>query len=394
MRTLKITIVIILFFAANFACKKNQSKETSVSEKLTVVVAEAYYNSLDTKYGNYDTINIAGKTEKILKKVDFSKAYVGENKTSFFVEVPITYTRRSIILKGASGITSVLKEMAENSFDRLVIYKDKVSGMVTEKIMTIMPTAEYLTKGYKGLHDNHFLNMSKDFSGYVTYKSWKGKFLSTQSYNLGGVSDNNRGLIINKLKIQTTDSYESCVAGVYYFMYWNCDYDQNGDPVNCEQVVEEVPAQICTINPPNFSNGESPIPTTTSDFWTGWPEPQDTTTGECPGARYPESPIMWAAASGSNFSMTLYQACTCYGYSWVIFEDTTTGDEYSVPISNQQFLLAGCTVEWETHFQIPTTIPNGQYYVKVNLDGDVFYFQLQSYTDGTILKRYVVPISR
>jgi hypothetical protein len=399
MKTLKIAIALSLIFAIILvACKKKYSGETNidtnrVSEKLTVEYAKSYHQSFENKYGNYDLIKISGKTEKNFKHVDFSRAYIGENETSFFVEAPISYTTRQISLRNSSSIpTSTLEKMFSYSSDRLVVYKDKISGMISEKIVTIIPSIDYLSNGHKNLSHNHYQSMVNDFSGYVSYKDWKGQFLSSQYYDKGLASNGVTRQPRNYLKIQQVNS-TNCEEGFIYTGYVNCeDYDADGNGVNCDYVIIATKTQICEYVPPHTH--PSPLPPANDPYWDGYPDPIPDPESVCPsGPRQVESPVSFVTTSGSSFSLIFIDACFCQGYSWVIFEDITTGIEYSVPITNQNFLVSGCTYYWETKSQIPDNIPNGQYYIKVNLDGDVFYHQFDNAT-GTIIKRFKHTISR
>ena len=136
------------------------------------------------------------------------------------------------------------------------------------------------------------------------------------------------------------------------------------------------------------------MPGSTDPYWEGWPDPQNIPgTNSCPsGARVVESPIMYAAVNATSFSVTFWGACFCQGYSFIILEDVPTGTEYSFPIENQNFLWNDCTTLWETNVQIPASVPNGEYFVKVYLDGDVFYHQLEM--NGSIIKRWKQTLLR
>ncbi len=52
------------------------------------------------------------------------------------------------------------------------------------KLCTVIPSDDYLNNGHKDLYNNHYQSIVKEFSGYVSSKDWKGKFLSSQSYNM------------------------------------------------------------------------------------------------------------------------------------------------------------------------------------------------------------------
>ncbi|WP_315818531.1 hypothetical protein [Paraflavitalea speifideaquila] len=174
------------------SCQKKQTEDERIatpeqlSNKLTVADAKSYLQRLESKYGNYDLIKKAGKVEKNVKQVDFSHAYIGENETSFFVEAPIAYTTREVVLGTNSGMpNATLNQLFKSSFDRFVVYKDKKSGLVNEKIVTVIPSAHYLSNSRKDLYDNHYQRIDKEFSGYISYRNWKGQFLSSQSFNMG-----------------------------------------------------------------------------------------------------------------------------------------------------------------------------------------------------------------
>lgn len=382
-KSLNLTIFISVIFAAMFvSCKKNHSEGGS-SEKLTVEDATSYLQRLESKYGNYDTIKIAGKTEKNFKTVDFSKAYVGENETSFFVEAPISYTSREIVLSTGSSIPKVtLNKMLSNSFDRFVVYKDKGSGMVSEKIVTVIPSADYLNNDHSDLYNNHYLSIVKDFSGFVSYKDWKGKFLSSKSYNLGnaGVTMQAKAARVNEVRCNTETIYRG--------YYWCEDFDQWGNGVNCDEAFIAYEAIVCKVVDPFFVDHSAPIPGSNDTYWQNWPDPSFVPPyNTCPtGVRVNESPILYAAVNATTFSVSVYGGCECPGYSFIILEDVPTGTEYSFPIVTHNYLKPDCNTLWETNVQIPASVPNGEYFVKVWFDGDVFYHQFEQ--DGTILRRF------
>ena len=387
----------VVFVAIFVSCQKSPAKDSSdnilnhSSKKFTIEDAKNYHQFIEGKFGNFDLITISGKTEKNFKRVDFSHAYTGETETSFYIEAPITYTKRQIVFSGSSDMpTSIIKKMVSKSFDRIVIYKDKKSGMVSEKILTVIPGVEYLSNDPKDLYNNHYQSVVKEFSGYLSYKSWKGQLLSTQAYNLGVVRYEKR-LTLKGANMAKVADYD-CDPGMIYTMYsWCEDYDEFGMGVNCESIIFGTPVQICDMVSPTFHNHTTPLPGVLDPYWDGFPTtpPQVSPEAPCdPSSRVLESPIVYASVSnvGSEFSLYFWDACFCQGYSWIIFENVATGVEYSVPISNQNFLIPGCNMLWETHSQLPANIPSGDYFIKVYLDGDVFYHQFEQ--NGTVIKRW------
>lgn len=372
-RIVSLTILVSVIFAA-VSCKKNQSADKNAG--LSVEDAKTYLQRLETKYGNYDSIKIPGKTGKNLKKVDFSKAYIGENERSYFVEAPITYTAREIVFFTSAGIPeATLKKMSDNSFDRFVVYKDKMSGMVSEKIVTYIPSADYVSNGHNYLYNNHYQSIVKDFSGYVSNRDWRGRFQSSQQYKLG------KAVAQQSNNARTMGG--TCDFQTLYHSYLFCeDFDPvTGDKVNCYDVYLPYTALVCTSEPQNPGDPNFP----------GWPDPQGgTAPSSCPsGPRLTESPITYAGFSPDGLSLTVQfvGGCECPGYSFVILEDVTTGTEYTYPIDIHNYPMPDCYTFWESTFPIPASIPNGSYYVKCWFDGDLFYHQLENVNTQEIIRR-------
>jgi hypothetical protein len=380
-RNVSLTILVSVIIFTTVSCKKNQS--TDKHNGLTVEDAKIYLQRLETKYGNYDSIKIPGKTGKNFKKVDFSKAYIGENERSYFIEAPISYTNREIVFFGSSNIPSAtLNKMVDNSFDRFVIYKDKMSGMVSEKIVTYIPSADYVSNGPNYLYNNHYQSIVEDFSGYVSSKDWKGKFLSSQQYNSGKAvaqQTNNARVMGGACELQTLyHSFQICE-----------DFDPvTGDKVNCYDVSFPYNAFVCTSDPQNPGDPNFP----------GWPDPQNRTEPtSCPtGPRLTESPITYAGFTSDGLAVEAQftGGCECPGYSFLILEDVTTGTEYTYPLDIHEYPLPDCYTFWKTTIPIPASVPNGSYYVKAWFDGDLFYNQLENVNTGEIIRRIKIALLR
>jgi hypothetical protein len=398
-KIVRLTMCVSVIFAGMFvSCKKNSSEGKSIG--LTVEDAKSSLQRLESKYGNYDIIKMSDdKTTKSFKTVDFSKAYVGENATSFFVEAPISYTTREIVLNADPYMPkAMLNKMFKNSFDRFVVYKDKMSGLVSEKIVTVIPSDDYISKGKKDLHNIHFQNIAKDFSGYVINKSWKGKFLSSQSYNLGNdVSGNGQVLKSDTKDARVNDV--SCNYETYYRGYaWCEDFDENGNGVNCDYIIIEYQGMVCDIVDPVTHNHSAPLPDTNDPYWdwAGWPPGQgDPPPSTCPtGPRYTESPILYAAIAqdGLSFSVTIDGMCECPGYSFIILEDVATGTQYDFPIEVHNIIRPDCPRYWETNALIPASVPNGTYFINCWFDGDLFTHSVDK--DGVITTRFRHTLQR
>jgi hypothetical protein len=302
---LSFALYISVISAAMFtSCqKKGESPDTS-KLRLTLEDAKSYYQRLVSKYGDYDLVRVGDTTGKSIKQVDFSKAYIGENETTFFVEAPISYTKREVILNTGSAIPkATLEEMFKNSFDRLVIYKDKISGMVNEKIVTVIPSADYISKGLKDLYNNHYQSIAKDFSGYVSNKNWKGRFQSSQSYHLGETVA--RTTPPKTAKVNSS----SCWTEIEYRATYECvAYNSAGLGLICTVYLYEQEVTVCDPNPGPPHSHPALFPGPDDPYWNGWPDPQNIPGANgCPvGPRYYESPITYAYVGweGSTFTVS------------------------------------------------------------------------------------------
>ena len=177
---------LALFIIILYACRKDSLDiftRTEIdegiyqpSEKMNYQLAVKYYSQVLKKEQGDKVVSKSNRTfagQENLKRLMFSKIYESETKTASFVEIPLFYNRRSSMLIYPKGTEHNDKNVVlRASFDRLVIYKDKKTGEVDQKIIRYIPSLKYLKKhGYKISH-NQINKIDRDFEGYIEYLEW------------------------------------------------------------------------------------------------------------------------------------------------------------------------------------------------------------------------------
>lgn len=180
--------IIAVFFSCERAAisidsNKSELQVNDPSVPLNVELAEKYYKTLRANDGN----KVAIKNTTTLsdnrpnrKYLIFKKAYTSSTSKATFVEVPLFYNKRP---SNIIGTKEQFPKQAEanriltSSFDRLIIYKDKKTGKIDQRIVTYIPDRSYLERHNNDASHNYINQLDPDFSGMLIYKSWDGKAL-------------------------------------------------------------------------------------------------------------------------------------------------------------------------------------------------------------------------
>lgn len=193
-----IPISISLLF---YACSKDSTIEYfEVGEEqlenpkapMDSILAQIYYKTMLKPTQNIHST--ASKSDKSNKKLlKFKDIYQSETYEFSFVEIPIYYNQRpSSFFRKENYSQEDSQKILDGSFDRLIIYKDKESGKIDQRIIRFIPNIEYLRKHNYDISHNHLNKLDRDFNGYLKYMSWDGTDLfllkivngrSIQKYN-------------------------------------------------------------------------------------------------------------------------------------------------------------------------------------------------------------------
>jgi hypothetical protein len=170
-----------------YSCHKKDASPPALSASLSLADAKKYYNKLKAEQGDQVTTSnksasAPGKTNR--KYPLFKLAYVSENADYTFVEAPLRYNSRpslQIAPKEAApaGSRATNLERLSASFDRLLIYKNKQTGAINQRIVTFIPDEAYLKRHNNDVSGNHINKLDADFDGYLAYHDWKGQLLFT-----------------------------------------------------------------------------------------------------------------------------------------------------------------------------------------------------------------------
>ncbi|MBB2143933.1 hypothetical protein GM921_00420 [Pedobacter sp. LMG 31464] len=120
----------------------------------------------------------------------FQKAYESETEKSTLVEIPIVYNQRyslTVINPKTVAKTSVTDRQLifKYSFDRFLVYKDKSTGKISTRMLTYIPSIDYLKKHHNKITHNQINKLDADFSGFIEFKEWDGTGLYLLQYENG-----------------------------------------------------------------------------------------------------------------------------------------------------------------------------------------------------------------
>lgn len=150
-----ITALCLSILGLLYACHKELSQPdseiTDPNIELDVNLAKKYYKSLKSARGDLAKRKTGASTSSDRpnrKFLMFKKAYESSTKTSTFVEVPLYYNQKvsAVLTKGSNRNIQDEKAIFNGSFDRVVFYKNKISGRINQRIVSFVPDIEYLRK--------------------------------------------------------------------------------------------------------------------------------------------------------------------------------------------------------------------------------------------------------
>ena len=223
-------LVAITILTMVVACKHEIF--TSV-KSFSVPEAKKWY---EENYPEFIPLKVGGdSTKHIVIKPNWSKSSTSIRGKWEFVETLIQ-------AEGSFGFAT--KESVEkyenlknrdylNSLSRLIVLKNSSSQKTYSFIMTIVGDLNYLEKNNFELWENSYLNLRKDFNGFVFYHDLTGKYVNGWSYEGGvptkTVSFVDRGELPIRIKTESTN----CIT--YYIFSWveGCtDWFQVGENSN------------------------------------------------------------------------------------------------------------------------------------------------------------------
>lgn len=424
-----LTIAILTLVV--FACRKDLMSTIGKGKvnledpelPMDVKLAKLFYSKLKDEKDN--KVNMSwyqsGSTDKLMaskelkgnkiinrKHILFQKAYSSQTSRSTFTEIPIVYNQRfsSIIFPDSSykkATDAIKKEIFAASFDRLIVYKNKLSGKINFHVVTFIPSIKYLRKNDNDISHNHINQLDDDFDGYLEYKDWDDTPLYLVKFNNG-----KRGEIIPLKKdfnaqlvkkststankkissvppgdVQTNSYTEICNGSWVDIWGTSCvTVDPEGEYVTCTPyLVSSEYVEVCTPVDP-CANGGCTTGDPCIDYgYCNYPDPND-----------PNTPVYYDCAGEPNGSAHM-SSCGCIGGSTGIYECPPVPDPD--PCDNAKSMTNNATYnEKLTNLSgyVSGTMEHGWYNTK-NADGSFSYKSVSGTTANPDMIDYVFTSS-
>ncbi|TZF82290.1 hypothetical protein FW774_16530 [Pedobacter sp. BS3] len=243
--------LLLLITGIFYACRKEFSKPDAAtlardladpSKPLTIATGKFYYRSLIKREGKIvpKTGNSVSSEKRVNKKYSlFSKAMQLESSRYYYLEMPIVYNQRHSLIvneNDASSANDVNQKVLRASFDRLVIYKDKQTGVVNQRIITFVPDAACIGKFSKNVKSNRTGKLDKNFSGWLVYQKWDGTKLFAIKIKNGKPAGRLTFKRVKKNTKPTKNQVKNWVCVTYHWI----EYEITCFTVSAEEGDEEV----------------------------------------------------------------------------------------------------------------------------------------------------------
>lgn len=188
--------------------------------------------------------NLMSNKKENYKIPIWQKAIQGKTNLYEFIEVPLKYTSKVTPMlyvneKGKNNVKTADKELLRASLDRLIIYKNN-KGQIDQRIISFIPTEQYLQRHNGDISHNRIDKLDKDFEGTLIYRKWNGTFLFALVIKEGKAI---RKISLDKRQMKFTKTAfrgMGCVDIDLYEWFQDCEYiADNPVPVWCGEPYSE-----------------------------------------------------------------------------------------------------------------------------------------------------------
>lgn len=177
--------VTILFTLTFHACHKASNiSPSNADNSLSLTTAKKYFKEFIKTAGRevpkkfFTNSSDSANAKPNKKYIMWKKAYISQNDQFTFVEAPLYYNQKlsAVLSSDDQPIDQEVKRKIFNaSLNRLVVYKDKITGVVGQYIVNYIPDISYLEKHKNDISHNQIDKLDKDFTGYIKYMTWDGE---------------------------------------------------------------------------------------------------------------------------------------------------------------------------------------------------------------------------
>ena len=177
-------IFISAFLLFVYSCNRSELIPVSEVNDFSVVVAKKWWASHFTKSAEYTSYNenspLTPYKSNKRKFVSWSKAVYYRSGDFQFIEMPLQYDRKTVLMIGMQDImgTPEASRIAKAALQKLLIIKAP-DGSISVRIVTLVPSVEYARKHFYDLSGLSVNKLPSDFSGYKLVSKWDNSHVKT-----------------------------------------------------------------------------------------------------------------------------------------------------------------------------------------------------------------------
>lgn len=178
---------------------------------------------------------------------DWSYAFVRGKGSKMSVEVPLRAHSRLVFTlpENAIAYDESKNVMYVNSLTRLVVLKDKATGITQGFFMTLIPSKKYMDAKKFNVYRSTYFERERDFDGYIYFHELDGRFANGWRYSDGKITHSVREA---EPEAESTSSLSR--SGGYWIDVTNCNpvYEQVCDVEYIQTESGQVPVEMnCTM---------------------------------------------------------------------------------------------------------------------------------------------------
>jgi hypothetical protein len=188
------------------ACRRNLSKYEEGN--FDVIAAKEWYYGVFKKTNAFSKVDFSspfapvfGSSNFALAKYpDWGNAISYTNNGIEYVEMPLVYNTKTIILPDMEGLSKEEKKRIGNTSLTRVLFAKKADGQIVVRTVTIIPTLEYAKQYNYDISLNTLNHYDARFGGFVIVKTWDEKIIKAGKYDNGKIK---RRMQLSRLKVNS-----------------------------------------------------------------------------------------------------------------------------------------------------------------------------------------------
>ena len=206
-----------VLLAVILSCKKEKRNLQADTKPNSVFKADealkSYQNFksyLSTNQNKPSNVSVNSLKSENTKNIPFdiinTNPYSSEMKDFYFVEFPIKYKYKNGVLPERTNQIDDNKRI-EASVDRIIVKKNKKSGIIDFELITYVPSQGFVNQPYD-IKENQYGNLSKSFTGLILHKNIGGEQLYLEKISNGEVVKKlykQKGAKPNSIKVSSND---------------------------------------------------------------------------------------------------------------------------------------------------------------------------------------------